>query len=66
MKDVKAIYIWPPRRGAGGAGMYYMAYYDGDEAGGARGWGVTEAEARRDLIERPQTDPVNQPFVREA
>lgn len=31
--------------------MDYMAYWDGDEESGPRGWGETEAQAIADLIE---------------
>lgn len=31
--------------------MDWVAYFDGDEEGGPRGWGATEAEAILDLKE---------------
>lgn len=31
--------------------MDWVAYFDGDEEGGSRGWGTTEAEAILDLKE---------------
>lgn len=43
----------------------FVAYYEGDEEAGARGWGRTDVDARRDLVEEfPDDGAVEHPDVR--
>ena len=53
-RAVKVIYVYPPGRGPGAHACHWMAYHEGEESGGARGWGDTEREAIRDLRDNPK------------
>jgi len=52
-KAVRSIFVFPAAHGGGGTPLPWMAYFQGEEDGGARGWGTTRREAEHELATRP-------------